>query len=73
MGGLHQNSDDYKWICERFMDSTDNAYDLENYDAENIWKDPTREFYKNKAYKVKQFKQSLTRLVAKLQATRGTG
>ena len=73
-GGLLQNSDDYKWIWDRFMDPTDNAYDLENYDAENIWKDPTKEFYKNsRAYDRKQFKQSLSRMVAKIQATRGTG
>jgi hypothetical protein len=67
MGGLIQKTDDYKWIWARFMDPTDDSYDIENYCANDIWKDPNREFHKNKGYDERQFKLSLGRLVKRIR------
>jgi hypothetical protein len=67
MGGLTQKSEDYKYIWRRFADPNDTAYDIENYDAEEIWNDPNKSFFRNKNYDHKQFKMSLTRLVKKLK------
>jgi hypothetical protein len=67
MGGLKQKSPDYNWIWSKFLDPEDDAYDIENYNADDIWKDPSREFFKNKDYDLKQFKLSLGRLVKKIR------
>jgi hypothetical protein len=68
-GGLKQKTDDYNWVWAKFLDPTDDAYDVENYSGDDIWKDPTREFYK-KGYDKRQFKLSLSRLVKKLREER---
>jgi hypothetical protein len=64
-GGLKQKSDDYRYIFSKFMDPEEDAYDIESYNAEDIWKDPNREFYK-KGYDKRQFKLSIIRLVKKV-------
>ena len=71
MGGIKQGSDDYCYICSQFLDPNNDAYDIENYDGDDIWKDPNREFFKNKSYDQRQFKYSLSRLVNKLRKTQG--
>jgi hypothetical protein len=73
MGGLKINSDDYKWIWNKFLDPDDEAYDLENFNANDIWKDPERNLYKNPEYDVRQFKLSLNRLTTKLKGQIATG
>lgn len=67
MGGLKQKTDDYNYIWAKFLDPSDDAYDIENYNPDDIWKDPTREFYKNSKYDLRQFKLSLARLVKKVK------
>jgi hypothetical protein len=65
-GGLRQNTDDYRWVYARFMDPNDDAYDVESYNFDDIWKDPERDLYK-KGYDNRQFKYSINRLVKKIR------
>jgi hypothetical protein len=66
MGGLKQNSDDYRYVWARFLDPADKAYALDNYSVDDIWKDPNKDFSKNKSYDKKQFSFSITRMVEKM-------
>ncbi len=68
MGGLRQNTDDYDYIWQQFLDPDNEAYDIENYNKDDIYNDPNRSFFKNRNYDARQFKLSLGRLVNKLKA-----
>jgi hypothetical protein len=67
MGGLKQKTEDYNYVWARFMDATDEAYDIENFNPDDIWKDPNRRFSKNQAYDERQFKLSLGRMVKNIR------
>ena len=68
--GLRQGTDDYRWIWDQFLDPSNEAYDVENFDADAIWKDPNREFFKpTRGYEKRQFIYSVKRLVKKLTET----
>ena len=73
MGGLKIGTDDYKYIWNCFIDPDNRAYDLENYDKEAIWRDPNMNFHKKKEYDMRQFKQSVGRLIEKIKSLKEAG
>ena len=70
MGGLKQGSDDYNWVYGKFFNQ-EQGYDVDNYDGDAIIRDPAMPHFRDK-YDVKQFKQSLSRLVSKIRNDPGT-
>ncbi|CAB9531505.1 unknown protein [Seminavis robusta] len=72
MGGLKQKTADYIYVWGRFMDTEDRAYDVENPNWNDLWKDPNRNFSEMKKgkgdkYDNRGFKQSLKFLLDKVK------
>ena len=65
MGGLKIGSDDYNYIYKKFWNGEE-GYDVDNFDAELIYKEPSRNF--RATYDKKQFKGSVGRMVKIIKA-----
>ena len=66
-GGLKQNTPDYREVFQQFMND---EFDVEEYDAEEIFKSKAS-YAEN--YNKKQFKSSVKRLVEKVKEQKAKG
>ena len=65
MGGLKIGAEDYEYIYDKFWNGED-GYDVDNFDAEQIYKEPSRNF--RTTHDKKQFKGSVGRMVKIIKA-----
>lgn len=71
MPGLKINTPDYHHVCNKFSNKED-GHDIDSCDGDAIWKDHSMPHFRDQC-DLKQFKQSLHRMTAKIRVERNQG